>query len=135
MEFWAQIHEDGLHPLRNSDSEQLSKLKLHNEYKFVVTQPRNVGHHRKFFALINMAYDNQEKFNSVDDFRAWCTIKAGYYRRIETPGNDLYLPESISFASMDQTKFEEFYYKFMDVICNFLDTSRDEIIENIVNYI
>ena len=134
MEFWAEIHKDGLHPIHNSDSENLSKLKLHTEYKFVVTKPRNIGHHKKYFALLNMALDNQEKFNNLDEMRYYLQMKAGYYKRVETPDGEMILPESISFSSKDQLAFEEIYSRVMDQVCLILDTTKDKIIENIVNY-
>ncbi|MCK4827969.1 DUF1367 family protein [bacterium] len=135
MEFWAQLHTDGIHPIYNSDSDTLSKLKLNTDYKFVVTKPRNIGHHKKYFSLLNLTFDNQELFNNIDDMRAYLQMKAGYYKRIQTPDGEMIIPESISFASKDQLAFEEIYSRVMDQVCLFLDLTNDEIMENIVNYI
>jgi len=135
MIFYAQLHTDGLHPIHNSDAENLGKLKLNTDYKFTVTAPRNLGFHKKYFALINLAFDNQEKFTSVDDLRIYLQMKAGYYRRVPTNDGEMILPESISFASMDQIKFEEVYSRVMDQVCLFLDLSNEEIIQNVVNYL
>ena len=134
MEFSAVIKKDGLHPVFGSDDEQLRKLKYGVEYKFKVTQPRNIGHHRKTFALLNLCYQNQEKYNNFDHFRAVITMKAGYYDAIETDKGTIYLPQSISFASMDQTEFEEYYKRLLDQVCIWLDTDREDIIEQVVNF-
>jgi len=135
MIIYAQIKNGELCPENNSDLDNFKKIKPDTTYKFVVTQPRNVNFHRKYFSLLNLAFDNQEKFNNIDDFRAWSTIKSGYYKRIPTPGADLYLPQSINFASMDNLEFEQFYSKVLDVFCDFLDTSKEDIIQNLADYL
>ena len=44
----------------DSDFEKAKKIKPLKEVKCKITQPRNIKFHRKFFALINLVYDNQE---------------------------------------------------------------------------
>ena len=134
MIIYAQIKNGELCPENNSDLDNFKKIKPDTTYKFVVTQPRNVNFHRKYFSLLNLAFDNQEKFNNIEDFRAWSTMKAGYYNRIQTPGDDMFLPVSINFASMDNLEFEQFYSKVLDVFIEFLDTTKENIMENLANY-
>ena len=134
MEIWAEIHEDGLHPLYNSDVEKFSKLKLRTQYKFVVTKPRNLQFHKKAFALFNMTFENQEIFNNLDDMRAYLTIKSGFYNRIPTGKGEMILPKSISFTSMDETEFEDYYNKLIDAVIVFLDISKEDIMQNIADF-
>ena len=112
----------------------MSKLRPGVTYSVEIKQPRNIKFHRKFFSLINMAYDNQEAFNNIEELRAWVLMKAGYYKRVATPTGEMYQPESISFSSMDEIKFNEVYSRVLDVICHWLDTDKETIAEQLVNY-
>lgn len=136
MEFWAQLHTDGLHPIHNSDSDTLSKLKLNTDYKFVVTKPRNIGRHRMFFAMINMVYENQEQYNNTTDLREQLTIAAGYFRNIETLiGTIEKRAQSISFSKMDDIEFNDYYKAVWGVIAKWLDMSDEMMREELVNYL
>ena len=134
MKFWAQIGIGGIHPLHNSDDEELRKLKLNTDYKFTVTKPRNYEYHKKFFALLNLAYDNQEHFNNFDEMRAWLTMSAGFYKRVITPSGEMFQPESISFANKDEIEFNEIYQRVMDEICKWLDLTDEAIQEQVINF-
>jgi hypothetical protein len=135
VKFYAQIISGKILPEHDSDYEQFKKLRSGVTYRFEIVKERNYEFHKKFFALLNLAFLNQETFDSFDDFRSWAIMKAGYYKRIKTPGDDLFLPESISFSSMDELEFQELYSKIMDVICGFLDLSKEEIQREVVNFL
>jgi len=134
MKLYAQIINGKIIPEHDSDKEKLSKLSSGVTYRFEVVKERNYQFHKKLFALLNLAYMNQDTFNNFEDMRSWAIMKAGYYRRISTPSNDLFLPESISFASMDGVEFEKLYSSVMDVICNWLDITDTDIEEQIINF-
>ena len=136
MEFWAQRHEDGLHPLYNSDDEQLKKIRLHTDYKFIVTKPRNIKFHGKYFSMINMVFENQEQYNNIDDLRYELTKAAGYYYMVpDLNGVDQKKAKSISFASMDDIEFGDYYKAIWDVVAKWLDISDEQIRENLVNFL
>ncbi|MCK9282284.1 MAG: DUF1367 family protein [Melioribacteraceae bacterium] len=134
MEFFAQISNRKLLPEYESDNEQIAKLKSGTTYKFVVTSPRNIKFHRLFFALVNLCYENQSKYTSADDLRAVLTMKAGYYKIIRTDKGAIYLPESISFASMDELKFKEVYSKVLDEVVKMIGSTSEEIEKELINF-
>ncbi len=134
MEFFAQISNKRLVPEYDSDQEQISKLKPGTTYKFVVTSPRNIRFHRLFFALINLCYENQTEYTNADDLRAVLTMKAGYYKAIRTDKGTIYLPESISFASMDEIKFKEVYSKVLDEVVKMIGSTSEEIEKELINF-
>jgi hypothetical protein len=71
---------------------------------------RNPGHHRKFFGLLRMVFENQEKYLSQEALRFAVTIQAGYVEEIQLDGDRIALkPKSIAWAKMDQTEFDKFY--------------------------
>lgn len=66
-------------PSHDSDYQSLKKIKVGATVSCEINQPRNIRHHRKFFALINMVYENQEIYDNIEFLRKELTMKAGYY--------------------------------------------------------
>lgn len=122
---------NGLIPADQQTSEWFGKLKMGEAFHGKFTRYRNVGHHRKYFALLNLAYDNwnpgkiDSKYGTpeknFDRFRADLTILAGYYEStIRLDGSVRIEPKSISFASMDQEEFEKLYSRTIDVLLKYV---------------
>lgn len=120
-------------PSHQTDEDALKKLPLNQPLKVKVTKMRNVGFHRKYFALMNYAFDCWEPphddstvylYNLVpeknfDRFRRDITVLSGFYDLAFTvAGEPEYIPRSISFAKMEQDEFEILYDKTIDVIIN-----------------
>ena len=88
---------------------------------------RNPAHHRKFFALVNLVFENlpegsfSQHIKSPELLVSALKIGAGHYDFIwaKSEQNIAYqcrIPRSISFAKMDQHEFEQFYDRCCDVI-------------------
>ena len=45
-------------PAQDSDYEMAKNIKAGDTYKFKFSKPRNIKFHRKFFALINLVFQN-----------------------------------------------------------------------------
>jgi len=116
----------------DSDHEKLKKIKAGKTVKCKITMPRNVMFHRKFFALINMVYQNQERYSNTDDLRNDLTIASGYYtQRTNLQGDVITEAKSISFASMDQHAFDDYYSKVLDCIVKYFNFDKQLIIDNV----
>jgi hypothetical protein len=105
--------------------------------------PRNPKFHKKFFALLNFAFDawepdrirKQYKGHPVrknfERFRSDVIIQAGYYEQtFDLDGNMKLEAQSISFGSMDDIEFERVYSAVADVILGKVLTTyngRDEL--------
>ena len=134
MKLYAQITNGRILPEYNNDYDKLKKLRSGETYLVEIKQPRNIGFHRKYYALMNLAFDNQDHFDNLESMRKWLQMKAGYYTETITPTGVMFEPKSISFASMDELEFNELYQRVMDQVCWFLDTTQEDILENIVNF-
>lgn len=136
MKFFAFKKLNGtLVPCHNSDWEAAKKLKPNKEYQVEVKQPRNLKFHRKFFALVNMVFENQERYNNVDRLRKDLTIEAGYYETwIDLQGVEQTEAKSISFSSMDEDEFSELYNRIIDVIVQYFHFNKQDILDNIEQY-
>jgi len=76
-------------PVSQADADAMEALKPGGEYRAVFTQPRNVAFHRKFFALLDVAFEAwpapemEHKGVAVmknrERFRKDIIIQCGYY--------------------------------------------------------
>ena len=119
----------------NSDYDKIKKLKVGQEYQCEVKQPRNLKFHKKFFALVNMLFENQEIYNNPDRLRKDLIIEAGLYDEwADFQGVMQREAKSISFASMNEDEFSELYSKVIDVIVKHFNFDREDIIENVQQF-
>ena len=141
MDIHCLVTPHGLVPLYDDDYEQKRRLKLGDTVRVHVTRPRNLKFHRKFFEMINTAWEYQSEVtraffhDSIDGFRATLTIAAGFYDTVYnvTRGEWIQIPRSISFDKMDETEFSQVYNAVLNVICsNFLDEATKEEFNNIL---
>lgn len=117
----------GFRPAYQADVDRMSKIKTGALVLADVKQPRNPLFHRKFFAMLNFAFEYWEPAaenrgglspeKNFDRFRKDVLILAGYRKAVVNIKNEVrYEAESISFASMDQTQFTEVYSKVFSVL-------------------
>jgi len=119
----------------DSDFEQAKKIKVGEFYEFSYSMPRNYKFHKKFFALLELVYQNQEAYSNKDDLREDLTIEAGYFRLTENiKGQTVKRAKSISFAQMDEAEFSEFYSAIINVVVNWLKIDKEDLIDNIQQY-
>jgi hypothetical protein len=105
------------------------------------TRPRNTPFHRKYFALLNYAYENWDieeidATKNFDRFRDDITILAGYYEKYyRTDGSVRIEAKSISFAKMEQQEFDALYSKTLDILlANILPSHTPEEINTILGF-
>lgn len=98
-----------LEPVDEAGQEAMTKIKEGAVVQVEVKKPRNVYFHRKFFAMLNLIFQNQDAYKSVDALLAVCKLGIGHVDVIQTRQGEVRLPKSISFAAMDNTEFSDFY--------------------------
>ena len=119
----------------NSDYEKAKKLKAGVEFECTVTKKRNYKFHKKYFALINLVYDNQEKYTDINHLRHDLTKVSGFYTvRKDIDGNDVIEVDSINFSSMDELRFNDLYSKTLDSIVKYFNFDKDEVNTHIEQY-
>jgi hypothetical protein len=122
---------NGLLPLYPADLEEKKKLKIGEIYKAKIVNPRNYEFHKKFMALINVGHQNTKLEMPFDSYRRYVTIKAGFFNSYVTDKGTYFEAESISFANMEQDKFEEVYSRVIDVIIKDINVTQ-EMIEKVL---
>lgn len=82
-----------------------------------IRRPRNPGHHRKFFALMKVVYDAQDRYATPEQLLNIIKMAVGCGQVMEIiKGKPMFIPSSISFAKMDQEDFEKFYQRVVEVV-------------------
>jgi hypothetical protein len=105
-------------PADDAAVEALKRFKLHELIEVPLpSRPRNVRHHRKFFALLQLVFENQEAYPTVDALLFALKVALGHADLIaDMQTGELHpSPKSISFASMDQAEFDAFYNSAVDL--------------------
>lgn len=134
----------GLQAYSDEDYEELKKIKVGSVVKARIVQPRNVKFHRKFFAMINAAWDclteqQRKNLRSKEAFREQLLIISGFSEPMFDLNGNKFLEraKSISFAKMDEPAFNEVYNRVLDTILTLLvaeGVSEDEFNNILRNY-
>lgn len=106
-----------LSPIDPTSFELIESMKGGEIVAAEITRPRNLGHHRKFFALVNVVFEAQERYPTRDHLLDAIKIGIGHYDLVPINKKQTVIKtRSISFARMDQENFEKFYNKAVDHI-------------------
>jgi hypothetical protein len=131
-------------PVDQGQLDVMEELAPNSEFKAVLTQPRSLPFHRRFFALLDVAFDAWEPepqfYKGVqieknrERFRKDIVIMAGYFTPVVNVKSEVRLEaKSISFAKMDQAEFEALYSRVIDIVLQKIMTNytRDDLDEQV----
>lgn len=134
----------GLKPLYDPDYDEKKKLKIGEVYEATIKRPRNLHFHRKYFSLINLAWEYQlerstEHFhNNVDVFRKTVELAAGWCEPVYSIERREWveIPKSIAFDKMDNDEFTNLYERVKDVLFKYFlkHITVEEFEKNLINY-
>ena len=124
--------ENGLTPIDDDSVKQIKKLAIGTNIYCDYKPRRNMKLHKKYFALLNAVFMNQEHFKSVDNVHEAVKYRAGYYETIiPFIGDPFIKTKSISFHSMDGLEFESFFNVAIDVC---VELVGDDAVEQIIRF-
>jgi hypothetical protein len=126
----------GLLPVYDSDLENYCKIPMNEEFEIEYTKKRNLKFHKKYFALMKLAFENQQDYRSLNDMRRDIAIVSGFYDEVvnKITGEILKVAKSISFSNMEETEFSELYEKTKDTISKWLGIDNNDVETNIEKY-
>ena len=144
MEIYIYSTDDGLKPCTDSDYNEKKKLERGKIYLAKITLARNYPFLRKYFALLNCAWEYQnEKVqqhfkNDKNKFRESVQIAAGYTETFYSIDRKEWLEKakSISFENMKEEEFIELYEKVKNVLFTIFlkNISEAEFMKNLINF-
>lgn len=108
---------DGFRPFNDAAQEQAAKCKLGDVVELKPTKVRNGKFHRLFFAILKLISENSEPHITPDAALYFAKVGAGCGEWINTGHKELFVPGSISFASMDQVAFDDFVKLAIPPLC------------------
>lgn len=118
------------HPFMQPDIEAAAKIPVGEDNVFRLQRIRNPRHHRKYFALIKLAFQNQDTYQDEYVFRKMMEMKSGYYTPVTTDKEvTIYIPKSISYNVLDQDGFSDLYDKVFIEITKFLKIEKEKDME------
>lgn len=122
-------HGGVLVPASFDASAFMEKVKLGGDVWAEFTKARNARFHKKFFTLLDLAFQTWEPAEGVmeyrgrpieknkERFRAEILILAGHYDAVYSVKGDVRLvAKSISFAALDDIEFDKVYRQVLDVV-------------------
>lgn len=124
MDIFCKVTPYGLVPLYDSDYDLKKRLRVGSVVKCKVSNPRNYEHHKKFFALVRLTFDNLPsnlaeyfKVNNEEDMLRRFKRDLGYFKTsLNERGEKEIEYKSISFSAMEQHEFERFYNQCIDLV-------------------
>ncbi|WP_330925017.1 DUF1367 family protein [Candidatus Sororendozoicomonas aggregata] len=137
-------------PAEAGTTDFVEGLKVGDVIRCEFRKARNYRFHRKYFALLDLAYEYYEPRSvhtrdgvitpekNREEFRKWCVIKAGFYQVIGYPdGSVRARAKSMKFSQMDEQTFAALYSKTIDVLLRqvFGNGWSREAVEDTVNQI
>lgn len=144
MDIFCKVTAHGLVPLYDSDYDLKKRLRVGSVVKCKVSNPRNYEHHKKFFALVRLTFDNlpynlAEYWNirNEEDMLRCFKRDLGYFKTsLNERGEKEIEYQSISFSAMEQHEFERFYNQCIDLVLYkyIKGIDREDLIEEIEQF-
>ena len=150
MELYLRKGQNEFVPYDEEAEDFLRTIKMGDVVRCRITIPRNLGHLKKFFAMVRVGFDHwdvveaeyhglpaQKSFNR---FRKDCIIAAGYFTAVTNLKGDVRAEaDSISFANMTEEEFTKLYSAVADVILqrvliNYTRSDLDKVVSEILRF-
>jgi hypothetical protein len=130
-------HNNSLKPGDEQAEQWLNKVPFAEPVVCTLTRPRNPEFHRKFFSLLQLVFENQERYDNFERFRKEIVMRAGFYEEhVHLTGKVSYVAKSLAFDKMDALEFEALYDKCCEVIIQYFwpDISKHHLEEAVLDY-
>jgi len=126
-EIICRVVPGGLRAANEVEAEKLETLRG-RDVLVKISQPRNLGFHKLFFAMLKISLDMADIEINAEQWRAIVTVGAGWCTFVPGRQGLIAVPKSISFGAMDETEFHRLYEAAIGFICAnyvFAATPRD----------
>jgi len=106
----------GLAPADEEAKQAIRRWKIGETLRCVITKPRCYTNHKKFFALLHLVFENQERYTDFVIFRKVVEIAAGHVDEFITLDGEVhYEVKSIDYSSLDEFEFDDLFGRCMRV--------------------
>lgn len=98
-------------------AETLAGIRDGEQVRCKIGRARNGKHHRLYWALLSIVWQNQERFPTVESLHRAMKIATGLYDEYEIGGKTVIALRSTDFTAMKQDEFAEYYDSVVRLIC------------------
>lgn len=117
---FLKVVKGALVPASTKDAAMLRarKYSIGDTVAVDITKPRHPKHHRLVMSLMQLVLDSQEGLLTIDQLLTVVKIKMGRAQPYvdSASGKTYWVPESISYASMDQGEFDVFWQDLKNLV-------------------
>ena len=124
----------GFLPFDDEDKAITDKFSEGEICEVEIRKARNWKNHKRFFAMVKLIFENQDKYQTIDELLIELKLIAGHYKvHVTNKGNPQYIPKSISFEKMDEVEFQEFFDHVIDAALSkkLIRITREEFLEEL----
>jgi hypothetical protein len=124
---------DKLVPITEWDREQLLGIPEGKDLSIKLSRTRSAKQHRLFWSMMQIVVDNHPYYLRPEQVVEWLKLRLGYVEEIMFHNGDILTKlSSISFSSMGQSEFQDFFNKSLYVIVTeVIPISRQELIDEL----
>ncbi len=114
----------------------LRRWRIGETLRCAVKKPRCYDNHKRYFALVKLTFDNQEKYASFEHFRKAVQLEAGHVDWIPSiKGQLVPVPRSIDYSTLDELEFNKVFMETMAVCSKVLgDIGLHELEAEVAGY-
>lgn len=128
-------YDGSFQPRDKESAEWAAKKKIGSAHEVKESETRNYRFLKKYFGMLNMAFENQEQFPTVETLRKAAQVDAGYYDlEGHLDGTYSKIARSIAFGSMSEEEFSKLYSDVLNVILKHFGFGEEFTIELILQF-
>ena len=118
---------DKLVPITEWDREQILEIPEGKDLSIKVSRTRSARQHRLFWSLMQIVVDNHPVYLRPEQLVEWLKLRLGYVEEVMFHNGEMMTKlSSISFSSMGQAEFQEFFNKALYVIATEVSQTSEE---------
>jgi hypothetical protein len=142
MKLYVVKNNGALYPANEEAEEYFKKVKQGVIISCEMRRPRNYKNHKRMFALLQIVLDNQEIFTTIEQLKEAIKLMVGHveYTRVLDKSTKEWatveIPKSISFASMPELEFQDYFSKSIDAIIKYIipGMDRDDLLNEVLKF-
>jgi hypothetical protein len=111
----------GFVPADDASAEACKKYKAGEVYRADIVKPRSYQHHKLCMALLNLTFENQDRYDSFEVFRKVVARAAGHVTEYPDLNGEMVVEaDSLSYERLDEVEFTKVMAAMMTVCCHIL---------------
>lgn len=127
---------NGFSAADDASQELMKNYKLGGVYRADIVKPRNYQHHKLGMALLNLTFENQDRYDNFDVFRKVVARAAGHVIQYPDLNGELVVEaDSLSYERLDEVEFTKVMGAMMKVCAHILgDIGLHELEQEVSRY-